>query len=178
MDEVEYHTIEEVKRALARLRDPTLVKLTMLARSWIRMTPQRGHEDLLSEALSRVLSGRRRWPLGLPLDVFLNGVMRSIASQWVGEDAARATIGLEDAVGVASPGGAGAFEFRDAVARMSAILAFDPLARGILEGAVEGSTCAEIMDNLGMDETAYDTARRRMVRVLAKAFGPDWKDKI
>ncbi len=61
---------------------------------------------------------------------------------------------------------------------LRAILVFDPQARGILEGILEGSTRTEIMDNLGIDETTYDTARRRMVRVLAKAFGPDWKDKI
>ena len=38
-------------------------------------------EDLLSEALCRILEGRRAWPKGLPPAVFIFGVMRSIRSE-------------------------------------------------------------------------------------------------
>lgn len=174
----EHHTIEELGRALQRLRTPTIVRLTALARSWVRLSGQRGADDLLNEAISRALSGGRRWPIGLPLDAFLSGVMKSIASQWAQEDRAAMHVELDEAAGVVTDGGRTRTEFDDMLARMTAVLALDPEARGILHGLTEGSTREEMQVALGMNTTGYDTARRRMVRVLAKAFGPDWKDKV
>src|SRR5262249_54920454 len=66
METVEHHTDEEVRRALARIRAPTIVRLTALARNWVRIARRREAEDLLNEAISRILSGRRRWPVGMP----------------------------------------------------------------------------------------------------------------
>jgi len=178
METVEHQTGEEVRRALSRLRPPTIVRLTALARNWVRVTPRRESEDLLNEALGRVLSGRRRWPVGMPLDVFLNGVMRSVASQWAAEDASAILVDLDEADTVTTVSDTSQVEFRSALAHMRRVLAEDAEALGILDGIVAGSSRSEIQDSLGIDETAYDTGRRRMARLLAKALGPDWKDKI
>jgi hypothetical protein len=128
--------------------------------------------------MGRVLSGRRRWPVGLPLDVLMNGVMRSVASQWADEDAGVILVNLEQAGDLAAADDASKVEFQDLLARMRALLADDTQALGILDGIATGSTRAEIQASLEIDGTAYDTGRRRMTRLLAKAFGPNWKDKV
>ena len=57
------------------------------AGNWATGLRQHDADDLLNEALDRVLSGRRTWPIDVPLLAFLSQVMRSIASQWRKEDA-------------------------------------------------------------------------------------------
>lgn len=79
-------SIEEVSRLLSRLRQADHLRLAALAQTWISGCPRREPVELLNEALSRILSGARPWPVDVPLPAFLSQVMRSIASQWRHED--------------------------------------------------------------------------------------------
>ena len=65
-------------------------------------------------------------------------------------------------------------EFADLVARMRASLASDPAALGILDHILNLTTREQARAELGLDETGYDTARRRMVRTLQRTFKPGW----
>jgi hypothetical protein len=177
MNTDEFHTREEVAQAFRRLRSPVLLKLAALARNWVRKSGHRDADDLLAEAFTRALAGTRRWPVGVTLLSFMNGVMKSVADAWGDQEASAALVDLDEAT-LAGDGGRAAGEFQDALAKMQALLAFDREARGILEGLARGSTKTEIMADQAMDETTYDTARRRMARVVSKAFGPDWRDKV
>jgi DNA-directed RNA polymerase specialized sigma24 family protein len=71
---------------LAGWRGPDLVRLAALARVWATGLRQHDADDLLNETLNRVLSGRRPWPIDVPLPAFVSQVMRSIASQRRHED--------------------------------------------------------------------------------------------
>src|SRR3974377_448817 len=77
----EIYTPAEVLRALRSLSTEHKTLLVKIARAYAWKTSY-GHEDLIQEALTRVLEGKRAWPRKLPIVVFLRGVMRSIASDW------------------------------------------------------------------------------------------------
>lgn len=69
---------EAVTQALAALTPPDLVRLKRLAQLRARMLPGLEWDELLNDALLRALDGSRRWPEGVPLLVFLAGIMRSL----------------------------------------------------------------------------------------------------
>ena len=165
----------EVRRLLSRLRRENILRLTALARTWIGLAPRRDAQDLLAEALDRMLSGRRPWPVGVPLPAFLSGVMRSIADEWAKADARQPLIadGGEDEVADAVAAVRRDEELFDAMRRE---LANDDAGRGVYEHMRLGTRRAEAKVALGMDDTQYDTARRRMLRTLWRAFGPGWKE--
>jgi hypothetical protein len=114
----------------------------------------------------------------MPFAVFVNGVMRSVGGHWAVEDAEVVLVDLDQAGSVAAANDAGKSEFLDLLGRMRALLAHDPEALGILNGLATGSTRMEIQARVGINETTYDTGRRRMTRLLAKAFGQERKDKL
>ena len=74
----------QVERALASLSEGEKIALTKIARLYARKTPY-DKEDLVQEALARVLSGRRAWTKGTGPVLFLGGVIRSIAWEWKSE---------------------------------------------------------------------------------------------
>jgi DNA-directed RNA polymerase specialized sigma24 family protein len=64
--------------------DMNLLRLKAAARFLARgLSPEIYWWDLLQEAFARVLNGSRHCPAGVPVDVFMTGVMRSIrAEHW------------------------------------------------------------------------------------------------
>ena len=176
-DEATHLTPGEVRRIIGRLRGPDLVRLAALARVWAAGLRQYDADDLLNEALDRVLSGRRPWPVDVPLPAFLSQVMRSIASQWRQED--RREPLKEDETGVMfeeeghNPGAC--YEMGDLITRMRRALATDPPALGVFEHILADSDREDAQAALDMNATQYDTARRRMVRQLFEAFHAGWK---
>jgi DNA-directed RNA polymerase specialized sigma24 family protein len=175
-DEATHLTPGEVRRLIGRLRGPDLVRLAALARVWVTGLRQHDADDLLNEALDRVLSGRRPWPIDVPLPAFLSQVMRSIASQWRHED--RRELLMEDGAGEMfeeeSHNPDACYEMGDLIARMRRALGTDPPAMGVFEHIVADSDREEAQAALGMNATQYDTARRRMVRQLFEAFHAGW----
>src|SRR5215469_6729333 len=71
----------EAAVAIRALTAADKIALTKIARLYARKTPY-DHEDLLQEAMCRVLSGARAWPRDLAALSFLWGVVRSIAWEW------------------------------------------------------------------------------------------------
>lgn len=175
-DEATHLTPGEVRRIIGRLRGPDLVRLAALARVWATGLRQHDADDLLNEALDRVLSGRRPWPIDVPLPAFLSQVMRSIASQWrqagrrepLKEDEAREMLEEESH----NPGAC--YEMGDLITRMRRALGTDPPALGVFEHILADSDREDAQAALGMNATQYDTARRRMVRQLFEAFHAGW----
>jgi DNA-directed RNA polymerase specialized sigma24 family protein len=74
----------QVERALASLSKGEKIALMKIARLYARKTPY-DKEDLVQEALARVLGGRRAWTKGTGPVLFLGGVIRSIAWEWKSE---------------------------------------------------------------------------------------------
>jgi DNA-directed RNA polymerase specialized sigma24 family protein len=171
---VEHLSLEEVGRLLSRQRQPDLLRLAALAETWIRGIRRREASDLLNEALVRVLSGDRPWPADISLPAFLSQVMRSIANQWRHEDIREplASDQIDDlGEGVAA---GNEIDFADLTKRMRDALADDRPALGIFDHILTQTSRKQASEQLDLDATGYDTARRRMTRTLKRQFKPGW----
>jgi DNA-directed RNA polymerase specialized sigma24 family protein len=173
VDQDDILSLEEVGRILSRLRQPDLLRLAALARTWVRGLERREAADLLNEALARILSGQRPWPADVPLPAFLSQVMRSIASQWRHEDAREQLADDGDAPREPSTPMADV-EFAHLVGKMRAALENDPSAQGVFDHILSQTNREQARSLLGLDITAYDTTRRRMIRILHRQFKPGW----
>ncbi len=132
-----------------------------IARLYARKTPYDA-EDLLQEALCRVLSGKRAWPRDLTALRFLWGVVRSIAWEWRKET-------LETLPEGGDPGG----EERRAIANLDvakiiALFDDDPAAQIIVRGMMEGARGQELQDLSGLDKTEYESKRTKIRRRIEK----------
>jgi hypothetical protein len=59
LDESIHLSVSEIRGALAGLRRADIVRLSMLAKNWVRGLGRPDADDLLNEAFERVLAGRR-----------------------------------------------------------------------------------------------------------------------
>jgi len=170
-----YLSPDEVRRALDRLSRADIVRLSLLARNWLRGLPRRSPDDLVNEAIERILSSRRPWPCDLDRVAFINGVMRSIADQWRKENH-REPLSEDHASKIVEgctiePD----HEINDMVAKMRRSIAEDELARQMFEHLLVDRDRDEIQSAIGVDATGFDTVRRRMFRHLKAAFASGWK---
>ena len=151
----------EVAEAVRSLTAGDKTALTKVARLYAKKTPY-DHEDLLQEALCRVLAGTRAWPRGVQALPFFWGVVRSIAWEW-------RQVLLDKA-----PDGAdvGAEERRanatiDAV-KVIALFEDDPVAQRIVRGMMEGARGQELQDLSRLDKTDYESKRTKIRRRVEK----------
>jgi len=143
--------------------------------------------DLLQEALTRFLEGRRRWPVGLPPVVVIKNAMRSIASD------ARKQVELgpiEPSVALADGQPADESDARpqvhgkvtvtpedelsgkeQLVAIYASVAGDDDLEMMVMAWA-DGLRGDEAAQALGWDKKKYEAARKRLERRL-KALDPD-----
>lgn len=150
--------------ALGMVTELELLRLKTLARWYGRgLPPDVTWEDLLQEALTRILVGTRPVPEGVAIVAFVAGVIRSIRSEhWrrvermepgrrrrSGRDlgAANPPTPLLDA----APGPDRALLAQQELAQIRKLFAGDPTATSVLEGLARGMT-----------------ARKRMRRVLLR----------
>lgn len=173
-DGVEHLSLEEVGRLLSRQRQPDLLRLVALAETWVRGIPRREASDLLNEALVRILSGDRLWPANVSLHAFLSQVMRSIASQWRHEDIREPLAADQDGALGDGTSADDKFDFADLAQRMRDTLLGDQISLGIFDHILTQTSRKQACDQLGLDATGYDTARRRMTRTLRRQFKPGW----
>src|SRR5438105_2736429 len=81
-------TSDEISRAIDAMREDEFVRLRLFGQNRIfrirpRAANRRTADDLLQEAVMRLLDGTRHWyPCKVTLVTFLVGAMRSIASEW------------------------------------------------------------------------------------------------
>jgi hypothetical protein len=78
---MEKYSQDEIREKFQSITAAQRRALSKIARVCVRDT-RHGHDDLICEALVRVLDGRRTWPRSVETLPFLHGVMRSIASEW------------------------------------------------------------------------------------------------
>ncbi len=161
-----------VSCALAALSEMDLLRLQSLARLRARgLPPDIGWADLLHEALVRALDGSRRWPPGVPLLVFLAGVMRSLCDEIWRRRRYRVEGSEEEARGAACPAAdpERVLAAGQAVAEIYRLFAGDAAALGILSGLADGLSAEEIRTLHGLSPVEYASARRRMRRTLLRA---------
>jgi len=171
-------TQEEIEAAIESLTEEEEGNLLLSARRRIsvigKATLGNGPEDLLQEAITATLEGKRRWNKqgGVPFCLHLIGAMRSISSHWLeqfDEDEASLETDLlrqtdegdvfNPMLGVASetPSVERQMIVREQVERLLSLVSSRELATLIVEGMREGMKSSEIKELLELDRKQYET---------------------
>ncbi len=172
---------EEVVLALQSLSEADLLRLKQLAKLRCIGLHVMDWEDLLNEAVTRVLAGSRRWPRRVPFVAFMAQTFRSISSEeWHRLELANTSSesDLSDSDGESvlesaalDPIHPGREVFaRKALEEIEALFSDDPSAMAVLQGFAQGYTPDEIMGQNGFTTTQYATLQRRIRRKLSKHF--------
>jgi hypothetical protein len=159
----EPYSFKEIRVLLQSLTAAEKTALMKVAAVYARKT-RYGDRDLIQEAYLRLLDGKRGWPRTVATVPFLCGVMRSIAWDW------RAESHHED-IDVDSIGS----EHHAAAAKLDAqklieMFGDDPIAQKILAAMMEGARGEELRQVSELDETEYESKRRKIRRRLEKAW--------
>jgi DNA-directed RNA polymerase specialized sigma24 family protein len=154
---------DEAGAAIRSLGAADKIALMKIARLYAKKTPY-DHEDLLQEAMCRVLSGARAWPRALAPLPFLWGVVRSIAWEW-----------RKETPDTMPDGGDPAGEERRAiagldVAKIIALFDDDPAAQAIVRGMMEGARGQELQELSGLDKSDYESKRTKIRRRIEKLW--------
>ena len=179
----EIATKEESADALRQLSDAALLQLGKIARLRAIGLHAVDGQDLLNEAIVRMLDGSRRRPRDVPLVVFLGQTMRSIASDhWRRLEKpvviAASELGANQQTGelvmdnAADPGSSPECQASAAetLARIDEVFRDDDDALRVLAGMAIGRSPQEIQAETGMDKTRYASTQRRIRRRLAREF--------
>jgi DNA-directed RNA polymerase specialized sigma24 family protein len=157
--------------ALKLVSDMNLLRLKASARFLARgLAPEIYWWDLLQEAFARVLNGSRRCPEGVPIDVFMTGVMRSLRAEywrrrWQ-QEVSRLLRGEE--VSDPGPDPERAVLAQQELEAIKELFADDPVVTHIITGLEDGLSAEEIRTKYGLSSTEYDSARKRMRRALLR----------
>lgn len=163
-------TMDEVRGALENLTPADHVTLRMIGRSFARsrMGSPKDGDDLLHGAIVKTLEGHRQWNTTIPLVAHLAGTMQSDS----GHESARLRrlVSLDTLVGPNEPLANDVSVRIESAAEVDWLLApfaGDALALDILRLTALGHVASEIRTQLGIDKTAYDTAKKRIRRRAA-----------
>ena len=167
--------------ALDLVNEMDLLRLKAIARVYARgLPPEVTWEDMLQEALTRVLVGSRLRPDGVPMVAFVAGILRSLrADYW--RRAIRAS-GNNDAVRIdhenaeslevvmsdPAPGPERALVALQELAAIRELFAADPTALQIIDGLGQGLSAEQIRRSTRLSKTDYESARKRMRRTLIR----------
>lgn len=165
--------------ALNLVTEMDLLRLKTIARLHARgLPPDVGWDDLLQEAVTRVLTGARRVPQGIAAVAFLAGVMRSLRSEhwrrFRGEKPReassdyRAHRSRSAALRDVAPDPERSVIAMQELNAIERLFADDPVVLKIIDGLGEGLTAEQIRVALGLSKTDYESARRRLRRCLLR----------
>jgi DNA-directed RNA polymerase specialized sigma24 family protein len=170
-------SVSEVYDSVDAISEPDLARLIAAARGFSRLCGIDA-EDLLQEALTRALEGRRTCERGTSLVPFICGVMKSFVSQEneARKDGFRPTLVLRDGQAIVpevpaddpSPERAAlsAIDDRAVLAEIDAAAVGDEKLQLLIEGIYDGMRGAELAELLGVDEKGLATVRKRLRRLL------------
>jgi DNA-directed RNA polymerase specialized sigma24 family protein len=139
-------------------------------------------DELLGEAVQRLLDGRRKWPRGVELAPFLAEVMRSIAWEWLGKSRRRAIPESRLAAptgddpedeesyierqAAPTPGADEQTKVREIGGRIEAVFGDDEAITAILIGRVENISPAETQEAFGITPNQYAAAQKKLRRAV------------
>jgi DNA-directed RNA polymerase specialized sigma24 family protein len=179
---VDKRVLEPAQTALALeiVSKMELLRLKTIARLYARgLPPDVAWDDLLQEAITRIISGARRRPEDVTVVAFVAGVMRSLkAEHWRRSQRLSQSSGS----GIARIGnGPQEIDLRDptpspersliAQQELNAIerlFADDAVILKIIVGLGQGLSAEQIRLAIGLSKLRYESARRRMRRSLLR----------
>jgi len=153
----------EVEIAIGRLTSGEKTALMKIAMLYARKTPY-DHQDLVQEAFTRILSGRRVWPRDANACFFLGGVIRSIAWEWKRERPFDAT-GMTD-VAVQERNANAAID----ATRIVSLFDDDAVAKKMVIAMMDGAKGEELLSISGLGRTEYESKRTKIRRRIEKFF--------
>lgn len=177
---------DEVKDAIRALTPAQWVRLRKAAVYFAAGRPVEA-DDLLQMALASALDENgRTCPTNVDIVRFLAGAMRSIADGEIDKASRRSILVPVPKTGGREEGEEEDVEFADErpnveqhhiraeddAEKRAAVLALfddDPTARDLVEGVMEGMTKEELRQLTDLDETAYDSTRKRIRRRINEA---------
>lgn len=167
--------------ALELVDQMDLLRLKSIARLYARgLPPEVAWDDLLQEALTRVISGSRRRPEGVTTVAFVAGILRSLRAEcWRrvtresgGHGKLRIDHESDESLALDLPDPAAgperALSARQELDAIKQLFAADPVALKIIGGLGQGLSADQIRRSTGLAKTDYDSARRRMRRILLR----------
>ena len=160
----------ETALALKLVSEMSLLRLKTIARLHARgLPPDLGWEDLLQEALTRVLTGARRIPEGVAPVAFIAGIMRSLRSEhWKRFSAGRRRNASALEARDAAPDPERSLIAAEELQAIERLFADDPVALAIIDALGEGLAAEQIRATLSLTKTEYDSARKRIRRSLLR----------
>lgn len=175
---------DDILRAYSALSDGELLALRHAARRYIDGTRFSEPLDLVHEALSLSLDGRRNWPTHIDFGLFMAMTMRSIADadRKRHENALSTRASAEDLIEMA-PHWAGSHPSvedelivaQDALAASSAVdmamagLEGDEDAKNVIHGMMAGLSPRDIRSSFQMSAKSFDSAKHRAMRKIKNA---------
>ena len=170
----------ETAMALGLVTELELLRLKTLARWYARgLPPDTTWEDLLQEALTRIMVGKRQVPKEVPIVAFVAGVMRSLRSEhwqraqrmmardWDEKRCSKSAAHSTD-LSDSDPGPERALIAQQELVAIRELFAGDAVVLAILDGLTQGLTAEEIRVAVGLSDIDYASARKRMRRVLLR----------
>ncbi len=177
---------DNVESAWRGLSAQDHIRLKRIAQVRAFGLPDMEWQDLVQEAVTRTLSGSRKWPSDVPFLAFLAQTMRSIANeQWLlrnrrnevsqsdfseGEKQESAIFGYLDSVAVDHISPERQLLATRAITDLENYFAEDAEALLLLRGIAEGSTPVELQQAYGLTKTKYESAQKRIRRKIAKGI--------
>jgi DNA-directed RNA polymerase specialized sigma24 family protein len=170
----------ETALALGMVSRMELLRLKTIARVYARgLPPDVAWDDLLQEALTRIIVGARKQPEGVTMVAFVAGIMRSLRGEhWrrVGRRGGNKA-GWQDRIDDQSreielpdpaPGLEQSLSAQQELAAIERLFADDSVVMTIIAGLGQGLSAEKIRGAMGISKTDYDSARKRLRRTLLR----------
>ncbi len=172
-----HFTIVEIHEKLEALDEVDWEQLYQLARNRCRYRFHGSEEEVLNEALMRIMEGKRKWPQGVNFAAFVSGVMKSIVSEWL-QKAAKDPGESDNDPGMICERAAGFGDLheKEVKAKLMTLFKDDYEAAMIVEGWFEGMEKGDYLPLFDGNETKYDSVCKRIRRTLARH--PEMKEMI
>lgn len=170
-------TAAEVHDSISAISDPDMGRLVAAAQGFSRLCGL-PWDELLQEAFTRALEGRRTCERGTPLVPFICGVMKSLASQenQARKDGFRPTVVMRNGEPILPDAPAdepspersaiSAIDDRPLLAKIEAAAAGDEELQLLIEGIYDGMRGEQLRELLGLDEKGLAALRKKLWRLL------------
>jgi DNA-directed RNA polymerase specialized sigma24 family protein len=174
-------SVDDARGAISALSKADWARLLQVAK-WLAERCGEAPHDLLQEATARAWAGRRRCRVGTPVDAFLAGIMKSLASQEVEARKAgqrpRLAEGFDDEVRPqwgaeqVSPERAAISRVDDGavLAKIEALVSDSEQLQLLIEGLCDGLRGKDLEELLGVDAKGLAAARKMLRRRLNASF--------